>query len=81
MPKLKQQSKEYSYTVLYHQIKGGYEIAVPVIPGLVSFGRNLDEARAMARDAITCYLGAVRKEHSSIPAELDLVQEKVIVMA
>ncbi|MFH1429934.1 MAG: type II toxin-antitoxin system HicB family antitoxin [Candidatus Uhrbacteria bacterium] len=61
-------TKEYSYTVLYEPVdKSGYQISVPLLPGLVSFGRTFDEARDMARDAILCYLGALKKDRKRIP--------------
>lgn len=56
MKKKKFLTKEYSYTVVYEPAKeGGYQVAVPLLPGLVTYGRTFDEAREMARDAIQCY--------------------------
>jgi hypothetical protein len=36
--------------------ESGYQVTVPTLPGLITFGRTLAEAREMARDAIRCHL-------------------------
>jgi len=37
---------EYGYTVIYEQLEeGGYQVIVPALPGLVSYGRTPSEAR------------------------------------
>jgi len=59
---------EYSYTVIYEALsEGGYQIIVPALPGIVTYGRNIDEAREMARDAIVCHLGGLLKDREEIP--------------
>ncbi len=40
----------------------GYTVTVPKLPGLVTEGSNLKEAREMVRDAIRCYIGALLKD-------------------
>ncbi|MFH1099222.1 MAG: type II toxin-antitoxin system HicB family antitoxin [Candidatus Uhrbacteria bacterium] len=75
-------TKEHSYTVLYEPVRGkkGYQVTVPLLPGLVTFGRTFEEARDMARDAIRCYLEALRKERVRIPTERSMLQERVTVV-
>jgi len=59
-------SKEYSFTVIYEPIKeGGYKVTVPLLPGLVTYGRTLEEARKMAKDAIRCYIEGLLTSPSS----------------
>lgn len=80
MQKKKILGKEYSYTVIYEPVKeGGYQITVPLLPGLVTYGRNFEEARGMARDAIRCYLESLLKEKEKIPKETGLLQEKITI--
>jgi predicted RNase H-like HicB family nuclease len=44
---------EYSYTVLFEPAdEGGFTVTCPALPGLVTEGDTLEEARAMAEDAI-----------------------------
>jgi len=55
-------SKEYSYTVIYEPLKeGGVNIIFPAIPEICTFGRNLKEAKEMAKDALRCYLESAFK--------------------
>jgi len=71
-------TREYSFTVIYRPVReGGYEVAVPLLPGVITYGRDFEEARKMARDAILCHLEALKKEKEEIPSEKTLVQEKV----
>jgi len=73
-------SREHSFTVIYELVpRKGYQVIVPLLPGLVSYGRTFEEAREMARDAIRCHLGALMKECERIPSERALLQERVTV--
>lgn len=52
----------YQYEIVFNPNGAGYTVTVPKLPGLVTEGDNLKEAREMARDAIRCYLEALLKE-------------------
>src|SRR6266446_2618453 len=47
----------------------GYQVTVPLLPGLITYGRTLAEAREMARDAIRCHLEGLKKDGERIPDE------------
>ena len=75
---------EYGYTVLFEPAQeGGYVVTCPALPGLVTEGDTLEEAREMARDAIRAYLESLRKDGLPIPADplgdRELVKEKITV--
>ena len=73
-------SQEYSFTVIYTPVKGGgYQVSVPVLTGLISYGRTLEEAKIMARDAILCHIEGLKKEHESVPKENSFFQERLTV--
>ena len=36
--------------------QGGYTVTVPALPGCITYGKDMPEARAMAREAIELYL-------------------------
>jgi len=57
----------------------GYQVTVPLLPGLITYGRTLAEAREMARDAILCHLEGLRKDGERIPDEKSTIQEKLHV--
>ena len=60
---------EYRYTVLFEPAEeGGYVATCPALPGLVTEGDTLDEARDMVRDAIRGYLESLRKDGLPAPA-------------
>ena len=71
---------EVSYTVIFEpNERGGYTVSVPALPGLVTEGRTLEEARVMAQDAIRCYLEGLLKDGEPIPEEGVILQEKIRV--
>ncbi len=73
-------TKEYPYTVIYKPAgKSGYEVLVPMLPGIVTYGRDFDEARIMAQDAIKCHLNGLKKSNEPIPLEKFVLEEKLTV--
>jgi len=74
---------EYQYTViLYPELdEGRYSVTVPALPGCVTQGETLEEAIAMAKDAIRLYLEALRDEGEPIPEEQIHPQAIVINVA
>jgi predicted RNase H-like HicB family nuclease len=61
-------SAEHGYTVIYERLlEGGYQVIVPALPGIVTYGRTHEEARAMAEDAIRCHIRALLKDGEDIP--------------
>lgn len=72
------ETKEYSYTILYEPAEeGGYVVTCPALPGLVTEGETLDEARAMAKDAIRAYLESLRKDGLPIPPDKKIMLEPI----
>ncbi len=59
--------KIHHYDTVFDPNGDGYTVTVSQLPGLVTEGSNLKEAREMAKDAIRCYLEAVLKEKSIFP--------------
>jgi antitoxin HicB len=69
--------------VLRPEPEGGYTALVPALPGCVTYGRTLDEAREMVKDAISGYVASLRKHKDPIPTDdntlftsLDLVYSR-----
>ena len=52
----------YQYETVFDPNGEGYTVTVPKLPGLVTEGRSLKEAREMAKDAIRCYLEGLLKD-------------------
>ena len=59
--------QKLSYRILLRpEPEGGYTVIVPSLPGCVTYGKTVREARAMAADAIQAYLASVRKHGEQI---------------
>lgn len=74
----------YRYTIIFEPAaEGGYVVTCPALPGLVTEGDTIEEARAMAKDAIRGYLQSLRADGQAIPTEAasiaDPVKEQVEV--
>ena len=70
--------KDYGYTVLFEPAaEGGYVVTCPALPGLVTEGDTLKEARAMAKDAIQGYLESLRKDGRPIPKDVPITLQPV----
>jgi predicted RNase H-like HicB family nuclease len=60
----------YRYTVIFEPAaEGGYVVTCPALPGLVTEGDTLDEARAMAYDAIRGYVESLAEDGEEAPVE------------
>jgi len=72
--------KVYNYTVIFEPAEeGGYNIVVPAIPEICTFGKTLKEARMMAEDAIRCFLESALKEGEPIPEDKEPSLERIAV--
>jgi predicted RNase H-like HicB family nuclease len=60
---------------------GGYVVTCPALPGLVTEGDTLEEARAMATDAIKGYLESLKQEGEPIPIDNSITEEVAIEFA
>ena len=61
---------EYTFTAVFEPAEeGGYVVTFPALPGLVTEGDTLDEARAMAADALQGYLEILQEDDRPLPAE------------
>ncbi|HEY6332726.1 MAG TPA: type II toxin-antitoxin system HicB family antitoxin [Blastocatellia bacterium] len=68
----------YRYTVLFEPAEeGGYIVTCPALPGLVTEGDTLEEAREMAEDAIRAYLESLCKDGRPLPQDIELSLDPV----
>ncbi len=51
--------------------EGGFTVIAPSLPGCVTYGKNLKEAKKMAQDAILGYLYSLKNHDESIPSDVD----------
>ena len=52
--------------ILREEKEGGYTVFVPELPGCITYGKTLEEAYQMAKDAIKAYLYSLKKHKENI---------------
>jgi len=58
------------YTVIFEpQPEGGYMVTVPALPGCITEGDTLREARKMAAEAIQAYCESLVKDGLPLPKD------------
>ena len=66
-------SKDLFYRiVLKPEPEGGY--TVPSLPGCVTYGATIEEANAMAEDAIKAYLESMKKHGETVPDDSNTLE-------
>jgi predicted RNase H-like HicB family nuclease len=75
--------QEYRYTIILHPDpdEGGYTVTVPALPGVATQGETLEEAIAMAKDAIRLHVAALRADGEPVPEEREHPQAITISVA
>jgi predicted RNase H-like HicB family nuclease len=59
---------ERGYKVICEPLaEGGYQVIVPALRGIVTYGRTIEEAGEMAQDAITCHIEGLLKDNEEVP--------------
>jgi antitoxin HicB len=62
-----------TYTVYFEYFKDdaqeGYNVVVPALPGCITWGATLEEARRMAQDAIQAYVTSLEMDGDPIPED------------
>ena len=70
--------RQYTYTAVFDPVpEGGYVVTFPALQGLVTEGETLEEARAMAEDALRCYLEGHLEDGLPIPVEEEASREAI----
>jgi antitoxin HicB len=70
---------ELSYNILLQpEPEGGYTVTCPSLPGLVTYGESLEEARTMAAEAVEAYLESLQVDGEPIP-ESDVSEPRPLI--
>lgn len=74
---------EHTYTILLEpdSEEGGYTVTVPSLPGCVTQGDTLEEAIAMAKDAIRLFIETLIERGEPVPEEREHPQAITIRVA
>lgn len=74
---------EYKYTIILDPDpeEGGYTVTVPSLPGCVTQGETLEEAIAMAKDAIRLFIETLIADGEPVPEEREHPQALTVSVA
>lgn len=74
--------KVLNYTVLMMPDEtGGYVVTCPALPGLITEGETIEEAREMVAEAIRCYLEGLEKDGQPPPPDNTIAEEVAVEVA
>jgi antitoxin HicB len=57
------------HILLRPEPEGGYTASVPALPGCVTYGRSVEEAKELIKDAIAGYIESLKKHGEPIPTD------------
>ena len=74
---------KHRYTIILQpdEDEGGYTVTVPALPGCVTQGETLEEAIAMAKDAIRLHIEGLIADGEAVPEEHEHPQAITIEVA
>lgn len=74
---------EYQYTIILDPDpeEGGYTVTVPALSGCVTQGETIEEAIAMAKDAIRLYIETLVADGEPVPQEREHPQALIVKVA
>lgn len=62
--------KYLQYNLVFRsEPEGGFTVIVPALPGCITYGKNLEEAKWHAQDAIKGYTASMRKHNERLPSD------------
>ncbi len=54
--------------------EGGFTVNVPALPGCVTYGETLEEAKVNAQEAIELYVESLKEHGEDIPTDIDVLE-------
>lgn len=61
--------------------EGGFTVTVPSLPGCITYGENLAEAKTMGREAIELYLEDLKSRDEVLPNDNDAYMTDIEVVS
>ena len=73
---------QYTYKIhLHKEPEGGFTVSVPVLPGCITYGDNVEHAMSMAKEAIELYIEELKDRGETIPDDSNTVEYSLHVNA
>jgi predicted RNase H-like HicB family nuclease len=74
--------KNHTYKLFLRQEpEGGYTVLVPSLPGCITWGENIEHAKAMAKEAIELYLETLIENGEAIPDDSETLELSLTLAA
>jgi antitoxin HicB len=68
-------SLSLTYKVLLKpEPEGGFTVNVPALPGCITYGETLEEAKINAQEAIELYIESLKEHGEDIPTDVDVLE-------
>ena len=68
----------FHYNVTFRpEPEGGFTVIVPTLPGCITYGKDLKEAKAMVEDAINLYIETLLEDGEPIPSDEDVFSASI----
>lgn len=72
----------YTYKIhLHKEPEGGFMVTVPALPGCITQGDDIDEAIAMAKEAIELYIEELEARGEVIPDDTNTLEYSLMIDA
>ena len=59
--------------------EGGFTVTVPSLPGCITYGADITEAKAMAKEAIELYLESLSARNEPVPNDNETFEYNLLV--
>lgn len=59
---------------MHKEAEGGFTVNVPALPGCVTYGEDIDECIAMAKEAIELYIEELKERGETIPDDSETLE-------
>lgn len=59
--------------------EGGFTVLVPSLPGCITYGSTLNEAKEMAKEAIELYLESLAAHNDTIPNDNETLEYNLLI--
>ena len=73
--------RQYTIILTTEPDGSAYNVSVPALPGCFTFGETIEEAIAMAKDAIQCHIAGLLRDGEPIPDEEEHPQAIIVTVA
>ncbi len=62
---------------LHKEPEGGYTVYFPALPGCITYGEDIEESIAMAREAIELYIDELKDRGEPIPDDSNTMEYSI----